>query len=163
MSRSNIGSGWKGTIIDPILNASLFYRVALGIVANVLECSIYSLYSNTEADKLSVTPETCVTPALPLSHIFFKKLFIHLMYISMHTRRGHPIPLQMIENHHVVAGNSGPLEEQSVLLTTEPSLQPLLKLLFNALVTSAAHGPGTFSVIIHFPPQSTRTLSVARR
>jgi hypothetical protein len=27
--------------------------------------------------------------------------------------------------HHLVAGNSWPLEEQSVLLTAEPSLQPL--------------------------------------
>jgi hypothetical protein len=44
----------------------------------------------------------------------------------MHTRRGNPIPLQMAVNHHVVAGNlnSGPLEEQPVLLTAEPSLQP---------------------------------------
>jgi hypothetical protein len=32
----------------------------------------------------------------------------------------------MVVSHHVIAGelNSGPLEEQSVLLATEPSLQP---------------------------------------
>ena len=44
---------------------------------------------------------------------------------SRHTRRGNQIPL------HVVAGNwtEGPLEEQSVLLTAKPSLQP--QLVFN--------------------------------
>ena len=42
-----------------------------------------------------------------------------------HTRKGHWIPLQMVVNHHVVAGNwTRPLKEQSVLLTTKPSLQP---------------------------------------
>ena len=33
-------------------------------------------------------------------------------------------PLQMVVSHHVVAGNPGPSEEQSVPLTAEPSLQP---------------------------------------
>jgi hypothetical protein len=36
----------------------------------------------------------------------------------------------MVVSHHVVAGLfSGPLEEQSVLLTSEPSLQPYISLL----------------------------------
>ena len=36
------------------------------------------------------------------------------------------ILLQMVVSHHVVCWvlNSGPLQEQSLLLTTEPSLQP---------------------------------------
>jgi hypothetical protein len=39
----------------------------------------------------------------------------------------------MVVSHHVVAGelNSGPLEEQSVLLTAEPSLQPGSMLFMN--------------------------------
>jgi hypothetical protein len=58
--------------------------------------------------------------------LFFKERFIYLFYVSLfrYTRREHQIALQMVESHHVVAGNhmnSGPLEEQSVLLTTEPS------------------------------------------
>ena len=49
----------------------------------------------------------------------------------LHARRGHQILLQMVMSHHVVGGklNSGPLEEQSVVLTAEPSLQ-LLKWVF---------------------------------
>jgi hypothetical protein len=64
-----------------------------------------------------------------LLYSFFKDLFIVLckytIAVFRHTRRGHQISLEMVVSHHVVAGilNSGPLEEQSVLLTTEPSLQ----------------------------------------
>ena len=47
--------------------------------------------------------------------------------ILRHTRRGHRIPLQMVVSHKWLCScwelNSGPLEEQLVLLTTEPSLQ----------------------------------------
>ena len=41
----------------------------------------------------------------------------------------HWISLQMVVSHHVGCWelNSGPLEEQSVLLTTEPALQPCLR------------------------------------
>ena len=40
---------------------------------------------------------------------FLKGLFVYFMYMSTitvlkHTRRGHLIPLQMLVNHHVVAG-----------------------------------------------------------
>jgi hypothetical protein len=60
--------------------------------------------------------------------IFKKDLFIiickYTVAVFRHTRRGHRIQLQMVVSHHVVAGNwSQDLsEEQSVLLTTEPSL-----------------------------------------
>jgi hypothetical protein len=59
-------------------------------------------------------------------------LFIICKYtvaVFRHTRRGHPISLQMVVSHHVVAGIKTleePLEEQSVLLTSEPSPAPLL-------------------------------------
>ena len=43
--------------------------------------------------------------------------------VFRHTRWGHQISLQMVVSHHVVA-RSWPLEEQSVILTAEPSLQP---------------------------------------
>jgi hypothetical protein len=46
--------------------------------------------------------------------------------VFRHTRRGHQIPI--IDSCETPCGcwelNSGPLEEQSVLLTAEPSLQP---------------------------------------
>jgi hypothetical protein len=45
----------------------------------------------------------------------------YIVAVFMHTRREHRIPLQMFVSHRVVAGS---LEEQSVLLITEPSLQP---------------------------------------
>jgi hypothetical protein len=44
--------------------------------------------------------------------LFLKYLFIYLFYVweytvtvFRHKRRGHPIPLQMVGNDHVVAGN----------------------------------------------------------
>jgi hypothetical protein len=66
--------------------------------------------------------------------VFVFNLFIYLFYmyeypvaIFRHTRRGLQIPIQMVVSHHVCGCwelNSRHLEEQSVLLTTEPSLQP---------------------------------------
>jgi hypothetical protein len=54
---------------------------------------------------------------------------IYLLYISTtvavfrHTRKGHQISLRMIVSHYVDAENqTQDLEEQSVLLTAEPSL-----------------------------------------
>jgi hypothetical protein len=53
--------------------------------------------------------------------VFFLKALFYLceyaVAVFRHTRREHWIPLQMVVSHHVVAG-------QSVLLTSEPSLQP---------------------------------------
>jgi len=41
--------------------------------------------------------------------IFLKDLFImytaFCLHIHLYTRRGHPISLQMVVSHHVVAGN----------------------------------------------------------
>ena len=51
---------------------------------------------------------------------------MYTVVVFRHTRRGHPIPLH--DGCESSCGcwelNSGPLEEQSVLLGTEPSLQP---------------------------------------
>ena len=59
---------------------------------------------------------------------FFRFIYLYEYIVAVfgHTRRGHQIPLQMVVSHHVECWelNLGPLEEQSVLLTTEPSLQP---------------------------------------
>jgi hypothetical protein len=40
---------------------------------------------------------------------FFLKIYLFYLYeytvaVFRHTRRGHPIPLQMVVSHHVVAG-----------------------------------------------------------
>jgi hypothetical protein len=53
--------------------------------------------------------------------IFFSKIYLfslceYTIAVFRHTTRGHLIPLQMVVS-------SGPLEKQSVLLTSEPSLQ----------------------------------------
>ena len=47
------------------------------------------------------------------------------LHVWLQARRGHQLSLQMVVSHHVVAHelNSGPLEEQPVLLTAEQSLQ----------------------------------------
>ena len=58
------------------------------------------------------------------------KLFIYIyiyeytLAVFRHSRRGHHIPLQIMEL------TSGPLEEQSVLLTAELSLQPSVFFIF---------------------------------
>jgi len=61
--------------------------------------------------------------------VFFNSFYLYGYTVTVlrHTRGGHRIPLQMIVSHHVAQCwelNSGPLEEQSVLLTAESSLQP---------------------------------------
>jgi hypothetical protein len=64
-------------------------------------------------------------------YLFIFKRFIYLIYVSTlllysDTREeGTKMTLQMVVSHHVVRElNSGPLEEQPVLLPAEPSLQP---------------------------------------
>jgi hypothetical protein len=64
----------------------------------------------------------------------FLKIFIYLFYVYeytvvvfRHTRRGHQISLQMVGCESLCSCwklNSGPLEEQSVLLTNKSLLQP---------------------------------------
>jgi hypothetical protein len=48
------------------------------------------------------------------------------LHVCLHARRGHWIPLRMvvIQSYGCWELNLGPLEEQPVLLTAEPSLQP---------------------------------------
>jgi hypothetical protein len=56
---------------------------------------------------------------------WFKSAKQNEMCKSRHIRRGHWMPLQVIVSHHVVVGNWTQdlcKNEQSVLLTTEPSL-----------------------------------------
>jgi hypothetical protein len=61
----------------------------------------------------------------------FFKIYLFIIYkysvaVFRHTRRGHQIPLQILVEPPCGWWdlNSGPLEEQSVLLTAEPPLQP---------------------------------------
>ena len=56
--------------------------------------------------------------------LYFRFIYLFYVYeyivaVFRHTRRGHWIPLRMVVSRHVVVWelNSGPLEEQSVLLT----------------------------------------------
>ena len=57
---------------------------------------------------------------------FLLKIYLFIIYttfclhVCLHARGGRQISLQMVVSHHVVAA----LEEQPVLLTIEPSLQP---------------------------------------
>jgi hypothetical protein len=67
--------------------------------------------------------------------IFVVVILIFLFYVSeytlnifRHSRMGHQIPLTMLVINRVIAGNClGPLEEQSVFLTTKPSLHIVSK------------------------------------
>jgi hypothetical protein len=78
-------------------------------------------------------------------YIYYK----YTVSVFRHTRRGHQISLQMVVSHHVVAGNwTQDLEEQSVLLTAESSLQP--HLFFNKKQKQA------WAVVAHAFNPSTR-------
>ena len=74
----------------------------------------------------------CCKPAVMTVSVLTttQALYLFIIYkytvvIFRHIRRGHQIPLQKVVSHHGCWDlNSRPLEEQSVLLTTEPSLQP---------------------------------------
>jgi hypothetical protein len=76
---------------------------------------------------------SCVHVTSDFFGFVFKELFIYFyvyeytVAVFRHTRRGHQIPLQMAVSHHRSRWelNLGPLEEHSVLLTAETSLQPL--------------------------------------
>jgi hypothetical protein len=58
--------------------------------------------------------------------IYLFSLYEYTVAVFGHMRRGHQIPLQMVVSitHGYWGLNPGPLEEQLVLLTAEPSLQP---------------------------------------
>ena len=107
-------------------NVSLELELCVSHLAQVLgtepRCSIKAVYT---------------WPLTHISNSFILVLFLRFilcMYMHCrslrHTRRGHRIPLQMIVSHHEVAGNwtqdLWKMEDQPVLLTTEPSLQPPL-------------------------------------
>jgi len=90
-------------------------------------CGCWDLNSGPlEEQPVLLTAEPSLQP-----HTIFFLRFIYFnvceytVTLFRHTRRGHQFSLQMVVSYHVVAGISGPLEEQTVLLTSEPSLQPL--------------------------------------
>jgi hypothetical protein len=58
-----------------------------------------------------------------LRYIYIFHVYEYTVAVFRLTRREHQISLQVVVSHHVGTGNSGPLEEQSGLLTAEPSLQ----------------------------------------
>ena len=70
--------------------------------------------------------DLCLPPLAP-AHLLII-LCKYTVSVFRHTRGGHQILLRMVVSHNVVAGiwTSGSLEEQSVLLMAEPSLQHLL-------------------------------------
>jgi hypothetical protein len=75
----------------------------------------YTQYTNFPEDRRKGTlPRHISSPIfLLVSGFWFLFLrFIYLLYVYeytftvfRHTRRGYPIPLQMVVSHHVVAGN----------------------------------------------------------
>ena len=76
------------------------------------------------------------------SYCFFKDLFIYLLCVqhsaSMYACTPERAPDLITDDYETPRGclelNSGPLEEQPVLLTTEPSLQPLKCVLKSSLI-----------------------------
>jgi hypothetical protein len=88
-----------------------------------LDCRPFSYRTHLHAHLDYVSVFFCLFVLFSL--ILFFKIYLFYFYgcsvaVYKHTRRGHWISLQMAASHHVVSGN---LEEQSLLLTAEPSLQ----------------------------------------
>jgi len=107
---------------------------------------------------LSLTFSLVFLPMVSFYFIFFK---IYLFYVYeytvavfRHIRRGHRIPLQ--DGCETPCGcwdlNSGPLEEQSVLLAAEPALQPWSHLFISLVSASPSHSsPTVWSYLINPP------------
>ena len=69
--------------------------------------------------------QSVLLPAEPSHQPCLFYLYEYTVAIFKHTRRGHHIPFQVVVSHHVgVEPRTSALEEQSVLLTAETSLQP---------------------------------------
>jgi hypothetical protein len=69
--------------------------------------------------------QSVLLPAEPSHQPCLFYLYEYTVPIFKHTRRGHHIPFQVVVSHHVgVEPRTSALEEQSVLLTAETSLQP---------------------------------------
>jgi hypothetical protein len=102
---------------------SIVSRTAVRLSAAWTGCRHYPL--------LSQLGESCPDAYSEGVGIFIFKIYLFIIYkytvaVFRHTRRGHLISLQMVMSHQCSCWdlNSGPSEEQSVLLTAEPSLQP---------------------------------------
>ena len=69
-------------------------------------------------------------------------VYEYTVAVFRHIRKEHQIPLQMVVSHHVVTGNWTQdlwKSSQSVLLTTEPLLQPLTNLLMSSHIVHTNH------------------------
>jgi hypothetical protein len=89
---------------------------------------------------------TRVAPPSLLLDLFY--VYEYTVAVFRHTRRGHGIPIT--DGCETPCGcwdlNSGPSEEQSVLLTTEPSLQPYVALLNPQSINSDALNKVSYSM-----------------
>jgi len=58
---------------------------------------------------ISLGPWNLAVYFLPATFIIFKQdvliIYMYIITVFRHTRRGHQIPLQMVMSHHVIAGN----------------------------------------------------------
>jgi hypothetical protein len=72
------------------------------------------------------TSARSLSPCLLSSKDLFIIIRKYTVAVFRHTRRGRQVSLQVVVSHHDGCWelNSGPLEEQTVLLSTEPSRQP---------------------------------------
>ena len=105
-------------------------------IQNNKRCLFSSLVSSQVSKAMSHT-QRCVFNRQSFCFCFFFKIYLLYLYeytvaVFRHTRRGHQ--LLLTNGCEPPCGcwelNSGPLGEQSVLLTTEPPLQPQLRFFF---------------------------------
>jgi hypothetical protein len=92
----------------------LFYSFSSQVIHFLVEFKVFFIYVG----------------AIPIfkKYVFILCIWVHLSLSSDTPEECIGSLLQMAVSHHVVAGNWTPLEEQSVLLTTEPSLQPAVSI-----------------------------------
>jgi hypothetical protein len=101
--------------------------------ADLFEVSlVYGMFQDSQrnSQKTKTNKPEDIYEEIKYTTTFLKDLCYAYKYtvaVLRHIRREHQIPLQMVVSHHVIECwkfNSGPLEEQSELLTSQPSLQP---------------------------------------
>jgi hypothetical protein len=114
--------------------ALVFHLINPSLPSSLLSNLVFFFLTESHASQVGF--ELLTLQPLPLicwdyrsifSFIYIYILYVSTLWLSSDTvEEEYQILLQMVVSHHVVGWglNSGPLEEQSVLLTAEPSLQP---------------------------------------
>lgn len=134
----NMSVQWQLRVAEDLLWG--FFVLFCFVLALILFCFVFWSYQRLEDGHTSITmPSLFLFFFFKIYFYLFIFIWVHCSCLQTHTRGVH----WMVASHRVVAGelNSGPLEEQLMLLNTEPFLQPSVFILKStkSLVTCCCH------------------------